>query len=168
MVFQFVWWVVLLAVIPFFFLGTLIHEVSHGLMAMYFGWGIKDLRLWPGSYNGHFYFAWVEFDRKQELEDWKLSLIFIAPRFSNLLFFLLFLLAWSLTPWLWLKTLWMVGYVAQLVDTWVGCVGVYAKERRDHTDIWRFQQYSGWDLLRVRVVTGIWLFFWTTLAVLPL
>lgn len=69
-----------LAILSFFLWAT-IHELSHLLMAkVLVGATLVDLKVWPHTYNGTFYWASIRYDRKREptrLED---ALIHLAPR----------------------------------------------------------------------------------------
>lgn len=145
--------VALVAVVPSFFLWSAIHECSHYFVASRFRKVVGvEFKLYP-HIDPQAGFRWAAI-RWLYLGVPPLSgeqaLIFIAPRFPDLLAVILTPLVW-LMPWPWLGALWLVLMGAGLVDLMVGSVGYNALsdlrifcEKGNH-DIWVWR-ILGWTL----------------------
>lgn len=172
-------WAVLASILPFWFLTNVSHELSHGIVVILFqGWNFK---LWPFpvfvSFSGseHFYVwqkpAWLFVSNRPdgytmffamceyiptdvvEISDKDWSLCHIAPRISNLVISTICVIICAFPVGSVVESVLSVLVVCNLVDHLVGAMGIFYWERRDYTDIWRFQTTSGWSVFTVRGVS---------------
>jgi hypothetical protein len=164
------WIVLLVAIIPFWLLQNIIHELAHGL-ALWFGWGWNfSIYPLPSMKLSRFTFAHVIYKPTATSETptsrgW--GLVSIMPRIVNGVFLMV---AATLATFLQTVSpvsavLCVLFAVCNLVDFSVGMVGIFRKEP-NQSDIWRFQSYIGFDVYKLRKLAAISIFLgWVFLAI---
>lgn len=165
------WIVLLVAIIPFWLLQNIIHELSHGL-ALRFGWGWKfSIYPFPSMKLGRFTFAHVIYEPTATSgtptnKGW--GLVSIMPRIVNGAFFMMAVTLATL-----LRTVSPIAAVlcalfaaCNLVDFSVGMAGIFRREP-NQSDIWRFQSYIGIDVYKLRWLAAITILFGWACIVVP-
>jgi len=164
------WIVLLAAIIPFWLLQNIIHELAHGL-ALRLGWGWKfSIYPFPSTKLGRFTFAHVIYEPTATSgtptsQGW--GLVSIMPRIVNGVF-----LMTAATLAAVLRTVSPVAAVlcalfaaCNLVDFSVGMAGIFRKDP-NQSDIWRFQSYIGIDVYKLRWLAAISILLgWVFLAI---
>lgn len=181
MIYDLSWWVVLAAIIPGYLIQNCIHEVSHGLTLLPWGWTFTihpyplfmndttDTRhfaltrlSWfipskrPEGEQISFYFALCEYQDNGKPPPSKAgwAVCDIAPRISNIVFIVGSFVAYKLIGMpQWGSTLLAVFVACNLID-YLTAFGIFWGKRRD-TDIWYFQESSGVNLWVLRVLVGL-------------
>jgi hypothetical protein len=153
------WIVLLVALVPFWLLQNIIHELAHGL-ALRLGWGWR-FSIWPfpSMKLGQFTFAHVIYEPTVTAvaptsKGW--GLVSIMPKIVNVVF--LIVTAVLATA---LRTVSPVAAVlcalfasCNLVDFSVGMAGIFRQEP-NQSDIWRFQSYIGVDVYKLRWLAAL-------------
>lgn len=138
------WIVLLVAVIPFWLLQNVIHELSHGL-TLRLGWN-WDFKIWPfpSTALGRFTFAHVKYMKNSESTDppeagW--ALVSIMPRIVNIVFILISAFFLAVFSNMVVSILFLLFMWTNLIDF---CVGMLSSLREPNkSDIWKFQSYLG-------------------------
>lgn len=164
------WIVLLIAILPFWLLQNIIHELAHGL-ALRLGWGWK-FTIWPfpSMKLGRFTFAHVLYEPTEtsttpSSRGW--GLVSIMPRIVNGVFFMCSTVLATV-----LRTICPVAAVlcalfaaCNLADFTFGVAGIFRREP-NQSDIWRFQAYFGIDPYNLRwVAVASILLGWLSMAV---
>ena len=163
---------VLIALVPFWLLQNIIHELAHGL-ALRIGWGWR-FSIWPfpSTKLGRFTFAHVIYEPTPTSSTpnnagW--ALVSVMPRLVNG-----GLILASSTLALLLKPLSMVAAVllallaaCNLVDFTVGMVGIFRSEP-NQSDIWRYQTYMNADVGKMRWVAVLTILLGLACVVAPI
>lgn len=138
------WIVLLVAIIPFWLLQNVIHELSHGL-TLKLGWGWK-FKIWPfpSTKLGRFTFAHVTYEKTPDSADppeYGWALVSIMPRIVNVAFIALSSLLLAVFANKIVSVLVLVFMWTNLIDF---CVGLLSSLRSSNqADIWRFQARLG-------------------------
>jgi hypothetical protein len=164
------WIVLLVALVPFWLLQNIIHELSHGL-TIRIGWGWK-FSIWPfpSTKLGRFTFAHVIYEptaTAQTLTSRGWALVSIMPRIVNGGFVLisatLAAILASVSPVV--SVLCALFAACNMIDFSVGMAGIFRQEP-NQSDIWRFQAYMGFDVYKLRWLAALSILFgWALLAV---
>jgi hypothetical protein len=153
------WIALLAALVPFWLLQNVIHELAHGL-ALRLGWGWR-FTIWPlpSMRLGRFTFAHVVYEPTSEssmpdASGW--ALVSMMPRLANGAFIIVSTMLAAI--------LWRVSLVAatllalfaayNLVDFSVGMAGIF-RSRPNQSDIWRFQANTGTDVGKLRWMAAL-------------
>jgi hypothetical protein len=161
---------ILIVLVPFWFLQNIIHELAHGL-AIRIGWGWK-FSIWPfpSKKLGRFTFAHVIYEptaASQTPTNKGWALISIMPRIVNsgliLISTTLSDILVSVSPVA--AVLCALFAACNLVDFSVGMAGIFRNEP-NQSDIWRFQTYMEFDVFKLRWLAAFSILFgWALLAV---
>lgn len=184
-----IWWV-FFSIIPLIFLQNALHEVSHGLCVLPFGWGFRIYPFfhWYNITTGEYrfsltrptsigiwgwYFARVETFRNinaRELPKYLLVLFYIAPRITNtIIVVVLFVLNVLLTIPSSMQTFLMLFCICQVIDGFVGIMPLfYANKQTSMTDVWQYQRLTEAPIWYLRIQGMIWLCVLLFLLVLPI
>jgi len=118
------WIVILVAILPFWFLQNCIHELSHGLtIRLGWRWGFKIWPLPSFGVGGRFSFAHTTFNRTEkskDLEESDWALIFAMPKLVNILFISVFSILAAVTSNDVIAMLTLVFVWANFIDFGVG------------------------------------------------
>jgi len=118
-------WILLVLELPVvWFIWTALHELSHVAVAKMFLNIVKvNYWLYPHYDNNNFYFARVQyFHDIAEISRTKEALIYLAPRFMNLIAAISFVFfSYFPVPW---NFVWLIFWGAGLVDFIVGSLGI--------------------------------------------
>lgn len=164
------WIVFLAALIPFWFLQNVIHELAHGL-TMWLGWGWK-FKIWPFPSNklGSFTFAHVLYEptaTSRAPSNRGRALVSIMPKIINGIFItisaaLTAILASAPTV---VIALFALFAACNLIDFSVGMVSIFRKEP-NQSDLWRFKTYIDMDTYNLRwLAAGFILLGWLFMTV---
>lgn len=148
------WIVLLVAIVPFWLLQNIVHELAHGL-ALRIGWAWR-FSIWPfpSMKLGRFTFAHVIYkptstSSMPDNRGW--ALVSIMPRLVNGVFILAstvsatLLAKWSLVT----AVLLTLFAVCNFVDFGVGMAGIFRSEP-NQSDIWRYQTHMSADVGKMR------------------
>jgi hypothetical protein len=165
------WIILLAAIVPFWLLQNIIHELAHGL-ALRIGWGWKfSIYPFPSMRLGRFTFAHVIYEptatsRTPTSKGW--GMVSIMPKIVNGVFFMIAATAGTL-----LLTVSSIAAVlctlfaaCNLIDFSVGMAGIFRREP-NQSDIWRFQSHMGFDVYKLRWLTAISIFLGWALQAVP-
>ena len=149
-----IWILLLAALVPFWLLQNIIHELAHGL-TMRLGWAWR-FRIWPfpSMKLGRFTFAHVVYEPSAASgtptnKGW--ALVSIMPKLVNVAFMILgTVLSIVLRP-VSMATagLLVLFAVCNAVDFSVGMTRIFCRNP-DEADIWKFQSYMEMDVYRLR------------------
>jgi len=184
MIYELIWWCVPLVAIPLWLITNGTHEaLGHGVWVLPWKWRFKTYILahFYDSTTGEthnfwtkwgwfkkdarptgvsFYFARCDFirtEQSQKIPDWGEALIYIGPRLVNTVFMAICLvLVHIVHAGHRAGTILAVWYAANIVDAGVGFGSIFSCQRRDSTDLWRFQSYAGWNIWLVRTICLVW------------
>jgi hypothetical protein len=153
------WIVLLVAIVPFWLLQNIIHELAHGL-TLRIGWGWR-FRIWPlpSMKLGRFTFAHVVYEptatsSTPDNAGW--ALVSIMPRLVNGVFIMLSsvsaTLLWAPAPVA--SVLCALFAACNFVDFAVGMAGIFRSEP-NQSDIWRYQTYMNANVGKMRWLAAL-------------
>ena len=112
--FQKIDWLWLLALPVYQIIGTIRHEGSHALAALWEGVSVSKFVFWPSLYKGKFYWGYVLWSGQA---NW---FVYMAPYLCDLLWFLAFFLVLLFVKikrrWIWIN-LFIIGLASPLVNS---------------------------------------------------
>jgi len=162
-------WIILLAVLPFWFLQNILHELAHGL-TLWLGWRWK-FSIWPfpSKKLGMWTFSHVVYSPTSDSTDpsnkgW--GLVSGAPALMNLVFLLTgSALATCLWPTYIIAPFCAMFAFFNLIDFTVNAASIFRREP-NQSDIWRVQSYTKTDTYTLRWTVALSLLLsWFLMAI---